>query len=170
MPAWLRASGWPPIAAAPSRSIIPRPVPCSETSPICGRPKRGARSSSPARHYRRGAQRPPGHMAAPTNAANVKKVLANPESSTQDPKRKSHLLTNGLSFRILRSRNGGCATPIMALLSHIPSCVYRKLKPGRNDGGPADQPTSPLAIRVGRMQTVRRKNADRGNNDCSSPR
>src|SRR4029077_12070415 len=49
----------------------------------------------------------------------------------------------------------------MALLSHIPSCVYRKLKPGRNDGGPADQPTSPLAIRVGRMQTVRRKNADR---------
>src|SRR5882757_7592398 len=50
----------------------------------------------------------------------------------------------------------------MALLSHIPSCVHRKLKPGRNDGEPADQPTSPLAIRVGRMQTVQRKNADRG--------
>ena len=50
----------------------------------------------------------------------------------------------------------------VALLSHIPSCVYRKLKPGRNDGEPADQPTSPLAIRVGRMQTVQRKNADRG--------
>jgi hypothetical protein len=33
---------------------------------------------------------------------------------------------------------------------------------GRNDGEPADQPTSPLAIRVGRMQTVQRKNADRG--------
>jgi len=41
-------------------------------------------------------------------------------------------------------------------------CVYRKLKPGRNDGEPADQPTSPLAIRVGRMQTMQRKNADRG--------
>ncbi|KAG0505945.1 MAG: hypothetical protein Udaeo_06860 [Candidatus Udaeobacter sp.] len=26
-----------------------------------------------------------GHMAAPTNAANVKKVLANPEPSTHDP-------------------------------------------------------------------------------------
>jgi K+ potassium transporter len=99
----------------------------------------------------------------------------------------------------------------MALLSQIPSCVYRKLKPGRNDGEPAEglkpalrlerqgqhgqnktdkrdhrvnlpdsslnQPgegfrytlvqrgstdTAPLAIRVGRMQTVQRKNADRG--------
>jgi hypothetical protein len=49
----------------------------------------------------------------------------------------------------------------MALLSHTASCVYRKLKPGRNDGEPADQPTSPLAIRVGRMQTVQRKKADR---------
>jgi hypothetical protein len=29
------------------------------------------------------------HMAAPTNAANVKKVLANPEPSTHDPKRAS---------------------------------------------------------------------------------
>ena len=29
------------------------------------------------------------HMAAPTNAANVKKVLANPEPSTHDPYRKS---------------------------------------------------------------------------------
>ena len=28
-----------------------------------------------------------GHMAAPTNAANVKKVLANPEPSTHDPNR-----------------------------------------------------------------------------------
>jgi hypothetical protein len=28
-------------------------------------------------------------MAAPTNAANVKKVLANPEPSTHDPYRKS---------------------------------------------------------------------------------
>ena len=27
------------------------------------------------------------HMAAPTNAANVKKVLANPEPSTHDPTR-----------------------------------------------------------------------------------
>src|SRR5260370_28198478 len=26
----------------------------------------------------------------------------------------------------------------MALLSHIPSCVSRKLKPGRNDGEPAE--------------------------------
>jgi hypothetical protein len=58
----------------------------------------------------------------------------------------------------------------MALLSHTASCVYRKLKPGRNDGEPADQPTSPLAIRVGRMQTVQRKMLIRGNNDCSSPR
>src|SRR6478752_3063777 len=42
--------------------------------------------------------------------------------------------------------------------------VYRKLKPGRNDNDsePADQRTSPLAIRVGRMQTVQRKNANRG--------
>jgi hypothetical protein len=29
------------------------------------------------------------HMAAPTNAANVKKVLANPEPSTHDPNRTS---------------------------------------------------------------------------------
>jgi hypothetical protein len=33
------------------------------------------------------------HMAAPTNAANVKKVLANPEPSTHDPSRTSHAQT-----------------------------------------------------------------------------
>jgi glucose dehydrogenase len=41
---------------------------------------------------------------------------------------------------------------------------------GSNDGEPADQPTSPLGIRFGRMQTVQRKMLIGGNNDCSSPR
>jgi hypothetical protein len=67
-------------------------------------------------------------------------------------------LTNGLSFAKYSGRETAVARHLrMALLSHIPSCVYRKLKPGRKDGGPADQPTSPLAIRIGRMQTAQRK-------------
>jgi hypothetical protein len=57
----------------------------------------------------------------------------------------------------------------MALLSLIPSCAYRKLKPGRNDGEPADQPTSPLEIRVGWMQTVQRKMLTGGNQAMTVP-
>ena len=51
----------------------------SDFGPL-GREHYGQRSHEPRQKA--------GHMAAPTNAANVKKVLANPESSTQDPKRK----------------------------------------------------------------------------------
>jgi len=40
------------------------------------------------------------HMAAPTNAANVKKSLANPEPSTHGPKRK---LPNELGFSHIRN-------------------------------------------------------------------
>jgi hypothetical protein len=46
------------------------------------------------------------HMAAPTNAANVKKALANSEPSTLDPKRTSRAVTGPKAGQSVSERPG----------------------------------------------------------------
>jgi hypothetical protein len=71
-------------------------------------------------------------MAAPTNAANVKKALANSEPSTHDPKQTSGPHNNALPCRLHRSRNVLVFRFVpmgRGVLAPFNPCVYRKPHP-----------------------------------------